>query len=500
MKNEQNGNQDFEKLLREKMAELSESVNCFDKISARAFPKEDVDFTESEFTVSGLENVTGRESRFRVLKRMTALAVAALVIAVLPQTTPVRKLLANLMPDRCNRTFCDMTEEIQTEMSKNVYTVFDVPLEDYIENDLMITPMAGCPFEDSGQEDVSVRIYIRTIDNIFTNQVYAEEYTGTYSETNIMAVASTKAEFTDDDINTIKNGDYQNHFPKFDDDKNYVNLSIGRFINTSDNGACFAYYFEMPMYFKSEDEIFLADQAFTYGIDKTTGQTKFFYDTTVPDADGGEITLPEYSDVNSVWDKSIYYTGQSAIPENNNSVFVKKDIFDTEILSTEAELSKAETNVRYNDAYTDYYDEYSDYPDDMWIYINPLEKLTNTESVGQFLKISVGEKNYRYTSDHSLKDAWEQDSPIPYFISNIPEISKNTDFRIYIAPDILPPENYTDDNYEITLSYGNSETKTFAGKEDLIMSDSYDSYIRQYLENSQLDSDETSEWYGMSPE
>lgn len=43
-KNDLYGNQEIEKILKEKMNELSSSVDCFDKISARAFPEKDPDF------------------------------------------------------------------------------------------------------------------------------------------------------------------------------------------------------------------------------------------------------------------------------------------------------------------------------------------------------------------------------------------------------------------------------------------------------------------------
>ena len=59
-KNDIVGEQEFEKHLKEKMNELSSSVKCFDKISSRAFPEKDSDFSDSECTVIDLENVTGR--------------------------------------------------------------------------------------------------------------------------------------------------------------------------------------------------------------------------------------------------------------------------------------------------------------------------------------------------------------------------------------------------------------------------------------------------------
>ena len=55
-------NPEFEKLLKNKMNELSENVDCFDKIAERAYMSDNVDFSDSEFTVTDLENVTGKRN------------------------------------------------------------------------------------------------------------------------------------------------------------------------------------------------------------------------------------------------------------------------------------------------------------------------------------------------------------------------------------------------------------------------------------------------------
>ena len=63
-----NGERDPEKELREKMSELSSNIDCFEKISARAFPEKYQDFSDSELVVSDLENVTGKRRAVPVLK------------------------------------------------------------------------------------------------------------------------------------------------------------------------------------------------------------------------------------------------------------------------------------------------------------------------------------------------------------------------------------------------------------------------------------------------
>ncbi|HOR21989.1 MAG TPA: hypothetical protein PLY43_04645, partial [Ruminococcus sp.] len=77
MKDNGFNDQEFQELLKKKMNELSDSVDCFDKISARAFPKDQLDFSAGEFTVSDLENVTGRKRRLPALKWAAIGAAAA---------------------------------------------------------------------------------------------------------------------------------------------------------------------------------------------------------------------------------------------------------------------------------------------------------------------------------------------------------------------------------------------------------------------------------------
>ena len=90
-----NGDPEFEKKLRDKMKELSSNVDCFDKISARAFPEKDSDFSDSEFTVSDLENVTGRSRNISVLKWIAGISAVAAGIMFIPKSSLMDNFLAN---------------------------------------------------------------------------------------------------------------------------------------------------------------------------------------------------------------------------------------------------------------------------------------------------------------------------------------------------------------------------------------------------------------------
>ena len=206
MKNEKyNENQEFEKLLREKMDQLSDSVDCFDKISARAFPEKSSDFSDSELFVSDLENVTGKR-RGAVFLRWTAAATAiVLCVGVLPKTAIMNNFLANISKNR-NELYSSMISEIESETQLNDYRQYDVTLSEYLADDFLITPLYSCPFEDVDREDMRVRIFIRENDGLLTNQVYAVEYSGDYTESNFIAVAESEAKFTDEELADFDSG------------------------------------------------------------------------------------------------------------------------------------------------------------------------------------------------------------------------------------------------------------------------------------------------------
>ena len=197
-----NGADELEKELRNKMSELSSNVDCFEKISARAFPETDQDFSDSELTVSDLENVTGRRRAVPVLKWVSIAAAAVVCIGVLPRTVFFQEFMADLGTDS-NRKYRDMISEIQRETEVNDYKVYDMPLSEYIEDDILISPLYSCPFEAENTDDINVRVFVREIEGVPTNQIYAVEYTGDYNESNFLAAAESKAKFTNKDIEAI---------------------------------------------------------------------------------------------------------------------------------------------------------------------------------------------------------------------------------------------------------------------------------------------------------
>ncbi|MDE5854576.1 MAG: hypothetical protein K2H19_05885, partial [Ruminococcus sp.] len=331
MKNEKTENQEIENLLKSKMNELSESVDCFDKISARAFPKKNQDFSESEFIISDLENVTGKSKKIRTVKLTVIAAAAVFCIAIVPKTGMVQRVFYNIGSSSTKKLYQDLLTEINTEIQSGDYITMDFPLSYYIDNDVLITPLFSCPFDNCGKENLNVRIFVRQIDGIYTNQVYAVEYTETFSEKNIIAAAESEYKFTPDDIEKARQIDITS-FSMY----NYSDETAERLFGADDDGlfidnngdnvslASFVY----PALIKNENDITPVTSEVLYGH-KTLSDNEYFYDMI--SYYDGDIQMPDRKDM---WGKSIYYNGNTAMPDENTSHFTMTELFHNDYITT----------------------------------------------------------------------------------------------------------------------------------------------------------------------
>lgn len=321
-KNNPEINQEFEKMFRDKMNELSSSVDCFDRISAKAFPEKNPDFSESGFTICDLENITGKSKKPKILK-WTAIAVACAVCAfVIPQTRLVDNLIASL-GGSSKKTYSKIIDEINAETSQNTYKIYDLPLEDYIKYDRLVTPLYSCPFDDCGKDNINVRIFVRTYNDIPTNQIYAVEYTGEYKNSNFIAVADTKAKFTDEELERL-----DEIYCQSDDTAvsravmaNFTPASTAESFMTDeyDNKVSLA-SFDYENIFKSDEEkIYYSPMQFIYYGDKIEEYPETYY-----------YDINYFPDAFGTWKNTICFDGFSSMPEENKSLFVRTPLFDRE--------------------------------------------------------------------------------------------------------------------------------------------------------------------------
>ena len=323
-----NGADELEKELRNRMSELSSNVDCFEKISARAFPETDQDFSDSELTVSDLENVTGRRRAVPVLKWVSIAAAAVVCIGVLPRTVFFQEFISNIGLDT-NKKYRDMISEIKKETELHDYKVFDMPLSEYIADDILISPLYGCPFEAEETDGINVRVFVREIEGVPTNQIYAVEYTGDYSESNFLAAAESKAKFTNKDIESI--GDISTEVNDSNAYRAACNAFTGdRYFLLIDKegkratAASFAYVH----FFKDDDAVKTLQTEVLY-CNYDEDCEKYYYDTLTRCYDKVSQAVIEYDipEADKLWKTSLNYDGSNAMPKESNSAFNRKDFF-----------------------------------------------------------------------------------------------------------------------------------------------------------------------------
>lgn len=338
--NNLNGNQEFEELLKNKMDELSSSVECFDKISARAFPEKNADFFESELTVSGLENVTGKRRGLPVLKWVSAAAALVLFIGIIPKTAIVNNIMTNMNEKAEKKLYSEIIEEINEETASFDYTYYDVSLDYYITNDMLVHPLYSCPFEENKNKDAKVRIFVKQCGENLTNQLYAVEYSGAYEDENFIAAADSRAKFTQQELNDIRESTMP-FYGRVSDCADTVegNFNVNVMGNTVDKEgyAVSAASYSSLCYFKTDNnEIYpLTTSVLYYHRGIIEDNVYYYYDIksnylVSKFDDSPVINTLDISNSDSLWENSLYYDGTSAAPQNNQSAFSRVELFGNE--------------------------------------------------------------------------------------------------------------------------------------------------------------------------
>ena len=430
--NKQNEAYDIEKLLADKMDSLSGSADCFDKITERAFPQSDLDFSESGFTVTGLENVTAKSRRKKII-RWTAAAAAVIVgIAVIPKTGILGLLGSNI--NRSGRNIYESAVQgiISTVSDDEGFTSMDIPLDVYSKYDVLVTPGISCPFEYSGRTDAMVRLYIRTIDGIKTNEMYAVEYSGEYTEAGFIAAAAASAEFSASDITEARQ--------KFaNSDLSYSDTAVDNAIknNFSDDGngilwlsgnAVSLASFSQVSLIKTEDGIQPEVCDVIYYHNGAKSSDEYFYDINIS---GGADEVQTEDEQNSIWQYSVYFNGRNAAPEHSQSAFTRTKLFDEE----------HEVN--------------NDFPG--YAYVMPLSD--NNEGYGDEIKLSFIVDNYVFRGVFST--------------IRTPFSAEYSDLRLYFSPYFL--SDFTSSESSVL------NVKTSGG--DLLLTAAFNdiSFSREYL-------------------
>ncbi|MBQ9894220.1 MAG: hypothetical protein IJM38_02400 [Ruminococcus sp.] len=332
-KSDVNGDTQFEELLKGKMNELSDSVNCFDKISAKAFPDKQEDFSDSELTVSDLENITGKRKGIPALKFISIAAAFVLLAGIIPKLALVNSIRNNFMDNDKDCAFKNILSEINSETNDFDYLTFDVTLEHYVNNYVLVTPFYKCPFKKTDDKDANVRIYIKKCGDMLTNQIYAVEYTGEYSDENVTAAASNGVYFTESEIKELSE---EYNIPEINtpDDTLYMIYSnanhsfsadVSGQLKDSDGNLINAAGFGDRTIFKDDSgtHVLLYDVLY-YTINTDNKNPEFFYDTEIIELSAQ--SLSEYNMTENNWKYSVNCDDESVLPKRDESCFTKVDI------------------------------------------------------------------------------------------------------------------------------------------------------------------------------
>lgn len=322
MNNKDNKTSGFEDEIRNKMDELASSVDCFDKISKRAFPENSSSSFDSEFTVSSVENVTGKKKISRFMPAAALAAAAAVCLVALPRSESFMDFYSSL-GDSENASFRDLISEIREETASGSYTYFDCSLKDYVRYDRLITPLYDCPFEASDKDDINVRIYVKLHGNTPTNQIYAVEYEGGYEDNNIIAAADSHAKFTNEELEgfstsgmyTVTNGL-----------GGALEASNGYFtLNGYETGAVAGVSYNCI--YKHEGDIYdLSNELIYCSTDAAQTGSSYFYDVRSVSKGTDQSTVSDEI-FSGFWDNSVYYNGSSAMPDKSYSEFTHAEMF-----------------------------------------------------------------------------------------------------------------------------------------------------------------------------
>ncbi len=328
-KNDLNGDTEFGHELKDKMKELSSSVDCFDKISVRAFPEKDSELTDSEFTVSDLENVTGKHKRISVLKWSSIAAAAALGIFILPKTAFYHDFMSEISEDG-DPKYNSLISEILTETAKGGYEVCDVPLDSYIRYSVLVDPFYECPFGKSDKKDVMVRLFERTYRDIPTNQLYAIEYSGKYADGIFLAAAKSGATFNDDELakaaessdwGDMSDKTYKAVCASFTADK-YGALTDK---NDDEQTVTPVASYEKKQIFKQGTEVMLLSTDVIYT--SLSHPDRYGYDISCCKNVDGELVSFDIPKADKLWKYSVSFNGTSAFPKEKDSYFTRMNYY-----------------------------------------------------------------------------------------------------------------------------------------------------------------------------
>lgn len=367
-----NFEKDFEKNLSDKMSELSDNVNCFDRIAKKAFPENNGITEDGYYSESGLENVTGRR-RFPLAPILTVVFAVFIGTLIVMQSS-IKEFFYQVKQNNGEyyNTFADIKSELDYELENFTYIYYDLSFDEYQMNIGCINPLAECPLikED---EDTKVRVYTKIFtvgsQKTETNQIYIVHYLGEYCDENIISITDSTAKFSSDDKdnstffpqynitwqNVVNPSPYSDfYYPPVYDMQNMFEINYHFLYKEQESGK---------VYNLLSSGIFWFDESDTNQDIKHYDIVSIYNPNTDSDAlnSGGQYetvdnSLYEFYDVQNLWNETVYqydeHTGFDDVAEDNYFIranisesMTQKDIFlDNYIYVNDGSSSSASPN------------------------------------------------------------------------------------------------------------------------------------------------------------
>ncbi|MGN0677936.1 MAG: hypothetical protein ACI4K5_09330 [Ruminococcus sp.] len=367
-----NFEKDFEKNLSDKMSELSDNVNCFDRIAKKAFPENNGITEDGYYSESGLENVTGRK-HFPFAPVLTV-AFAIFIGSLLIMQSSIKEFFYQMKQNNGEyyNTFADIKSELDYELENFTYIYYDLSFDEYQMNIGCINPLAECPLikED---EDTKVRVYTKifTVGNqkTETNQIYLVHYLGEYCDENIISITDSTAKFSNNDKdnatffpqynitwqNVVNPSPYSDfYYPPADDMQNMFEINYHFLYKEQESGKVYNLLSSGIFWFDESDtnqDIKHYDIVSIYNPNTNSDTLNFDgqYETV-------DNSIYEFYDVQNLWNETVYqydeHTGFDDVAEDNYFIrenisesITQKDIFlDNYIYVNDGSSSSASPN------------------------------------------------------------------------------------------------------------------------------------------------------------
>ncbi|MCD7891192.1 MAG: hypothetical protein LUG26_05335, partial [Ruminococcus sp.] len=292
--------------------------------------------SDYEYTVNEFENVSGRKKRPKLLAAAAIAEAAVICLAFIPKNGGFMNFYYTYVDKSNNMSFREIISELKYETENFTYEFQDFTLDKYIKYDVLITPLQSCPFEEQDKDNINVRIYTKTYNDIPTNRVYVIEYEDDYDDENFIAAADTKAKFTSEDFDKYSSTGIQSMYTTQSE-----NFTLSENTLTDSSGApVTAAEFAYQCIFKYNDDSFmLFSQIIYYCTNEYSENTEYYYDITGSceyeyDYDYSESlsdskALVDFDKtvLNDTWNNVVYYSDSSAEADTELSYFHEADIY-----------------------------------------------------------------------------------------------------------------------------------------------------------------------------